>query len=466
MMPEKVRLMAEISALLERQRACFRSGKTRDVAFRINSLQKLKQAIEANEQALCAALAEDLGKPELEAVISETAMVIREIEFLCRHLRRWAAPQRVRSSLLNFPSRGTVSCEPLGVALIIGPWNYPVQLVLSPLVGALAAGNCALLKPSELAVHTSAVVSRIIAETFDPDHVCVVEGGPEVSQALLEQRFDIVFFTGSTRVGRLVMQAAARHLTPVLLELGGKSPAIVDADANLAIAARRIVWGKFFNAGQTCVAPDYLLVHADVKQALLDRMVTQIGEFYGPDPKLSPDYARIINAAHFERLAGYLADGEIVAGGEADRSRRYLAPTILDGVSWDASVMQEEIFGPILPVLSFTEQEDVVELVERHATPLALYYFSQNTDKQRRIMTARAFGGGCINDTIVHLTEHHLPFGGVGTSGQGRYHGKASFEAFSHRKSVLQRGTWLDLPLRYPPYAGKLRWIKALFKWF
>ncbi len=463
---EKVRPMVEIPPLLERQRTFFRSGKTRHLAFRIEALQKLKQAISAHEQHICAALTEDLGKPELEAVISETAIVIREIEFICRRLQRWAAPQRISSSLLNFPSKGTVTYEPLGVVLIIGPWNYPAQLLFSPLVGALAAGNCALLKPSELAVHTSAVVSRIIAETFDPDHVCVVEGGPEISRDLLDQRFDLVFFTGSTRVGKLVMQAAARHLTPVILELGGKSPAIVDADADLAIAARRIVWGKFFNAGQTCVAPDYLLVHADIKQALLAQIIAQLGVFYGPDPKLSPDYGRIINESHLKRLLSFLKEGKIVTGGEVDYAERYLAPTILDDVSWQMPIMQEEIFGPILPVLSFTDQEDVVELVGRHATPLALYYFSQNKAEQHRIMTSSAFGGGCINDTIVHLTEHHLPFGGVGTSGQGSYHGKASFEAFSHRKSILHRGIWLDLPLRYPPYAGKLKWLKKLFKLF
>lgn len=458
--------MIEISSLLERQRAWFKSGKTRDISFRINSLQKLKTAIKSNEEEICAALTADLGKPDLEAVISETAIVVREIDFVCRHLQQWSAPRRIRSSLLNYPAKGTIYCEPLGVALIIGPWNYPAQLIFSPLVGALAAGNCAMLKPSELAVQTSQVVHRIISETFEPDHVCVVEGGQETSQALLEQCFDIIFFTGSTRVGRLVMQAAAKHLTPVILELGGKSPAIVDADANLEVAARRIVWGKFFNAGQTCVAPDYLLVHSDVKQDLLDKMVAQIKIFYGSEPRLSPDFARIINDAHFARLTSYLKDGEIIVGGDSVPSERYLAPTILDQVAWQSPIMQEEIFGPVLPVLSFTGQDDLVALVERHATPLALYYFSQNRSKQQQMMSSTAFGGGCINDTIVHLTEHHLPFGGVGTSGQGGYHGKAGFEAFSHRKSVLRRGTWLDLPLRYPPYAGKLKWLKKLFQWF
>lgn len=458
--------MIEISPLLERQRAYFQSGKTRDVSLRIASLQQLKQAIQANEESLCSALAEDLGKPHQEAVISETAMVIREIEFICRHLRRWSAPHRVRSSLLNFPSRAAVHCEPLGVALIIAPWNYPAQLVLSPLVAAIAAGNCALLKPSELAIHTAAVISRIIAEVFDPDHVSLVEGGPDLSQELLKHRFDIIFFTGSSRVGRLVQQAAARHLTPVILELGGKSPAIVDADADLAVAARRIVWGKFFNAGQTCVAPDYLLAHADIKQELLGRMVSVIREFYGPDPKSSPALARIVNQAHFDRLTGFLADGKIIAGGDYDRATLSLAPTILDQVSWQAPVMQEEIFGPILPVLSMTGLDDIAELIGRHPTPLAVYYFSRDSRRQSRIMHSATFGGGCINDTLVHLTEHHLPFGGVGTSGHGRYHGKSGFEAFSHHKSLLWRGTWLDIPLRYPPYAGQLKWLKKLFQWF
>jgi aldehyde dehydrogenase (NAD+) len=458
--------MLDIPARINRQRVFFWSGKTRKVSFRLEALQKLKRVIVANEQEICTALAEDLGKPELEAVVSEIALVTREIDFVCSRLRRWAKPQRVRTSLLNAPAKGSVRYEPLGVALIIGPWNYPFQLVFSPLVGALAAGNCALLKPSELTMQTTAVVCRIIAETFDPDYVSVMPGGPDLVQTLLEEQFDIVFFTGSTRVGRLVMQAAARHPTPVILELGGKSPAIVDADADLAMAARRIVWGKFFNAGQTCVAPDYLLVHDDVKQALLDRMTARISECYGPEPQHSHDYARIVNTAHFDRLAAYLADGTIVAGGDLDRATRYMAPTILDGVSWQSPVMQDEIFGPILPVLGFNNHDDILELISRHPAPLALYYFTRDAAKQRRVMTAAAFGGGCVNDTIIHLTEHRLPFGGVGASGLGRYHGQASFAAFSHCKSVLERGTWFDLPLRYPPYAGKLKLLKTLFKWF
>lgn len=458
--------MVDYAVRIAAQRRFFESGRTRNLASRIAALQELKAAIVRQEQALCEALAADLGKPPLEAAIAETAVVIREIDHACRHLRQWAAPQKVKTSLLNFPARAAIRPEPLGVALVIGPWNYPLQLMFGPLIGALAAGNCALLKPSELASHTAAAVSRLVAEIFDPRHVAVATGGPEVVQALLRERFDSIFFTGSARVARLVMAAAARHLTPVTLELGGKSPAIVDADADLAVAAKRILWGKCFNAGQTCVAPDYLLVHANVKDELLRRMTGQITEFFGPDPRQSPDFARIINRAHFERLVAYLGEGDIVAGGQHDAAERYLAPTILDRVSREAAVMQEEIFGPILPVMTFSDEDDLVEQVARHPTPLALYYFSCDPEKQRRIPARIPFGGGCVNDTLVHLVEHNLPFGGVGSSGLGRYHGRASFETFSHRKGVLNRGTWFDLPLRYPPYAGKLTRLKQLFRWF
>ncbi len=456
--------MKEPSARIAEQRRFFQSGRTRSLAFRLALLNALKSAVERNEQLLCEALAKDLGKPQLEATIAETAVVIREIDHVCRNLKAWAAPQKVRTSLLNFPATAAIRPEPLGTALIIAPWNYPLQLMLSPLIGAVAAGNCALLKPSEYAPHTAAALDRLIGEVFDPRHVAVATGGPEVVQALLQERFDSIFFTGSARVARLVMAAAARHLTPVTLELGGKSPAIVDADADLAVAAKRILWGKCFNAGQTCVAPDYLLAHADVKEGLLQRMTALLTEFYGPDPRQSPDYARIVNPAHFERLVAYLGDGEIVAGGQHDAAERYLAPTILDRVSWEAPIMQEEIFGPILPVVTFTDEDELAEQVSRHATPLALYYFSRDREKQRRIPARIAFGGGCVNDTLVHLVEHNLPFGGVGNSGLGRYHGKASFDTFSHRKGVLNRGTWFDLPLRYPPYAGKLARLKQLFR--
>lgn len=457
--------MTPTPPLLQQQRDFFSSGATQDLSFRLTALQRLKQIIAANEAELCRALAADLGKPELEAVIAETAFLMREIDHLSRNLHRWAKPQRRRASLLNFPARGELFYEPYGVALIIAPWNYPLQLLLSPLAGALAAGNCAVLKPSELAPHTAAVVSRMLAEAFPAEQVSVVQGGPEVAQELLEQPFDVIFFTGSARVGRLVMQAAARHLTPVTLELGGKSPAIVDRDADLAVAARRIVWGKFFNAGQTCVAPDFLLVHAAVKEELLAQMRAQVTTFYGNNPAHSPDFARIIDAAHLDRLQGYLGDGTIVCGGQFDREQRYLAPTILDQVSWQAPIMQEEIFGPILPVLSFTDQDDPVQMTAHLDPPLACYYFSRDPRKQRRFLERKSFGGGCINDTLMHLSEHHLPFGGISTSGLGRYHGRASFEAFSHQKSILHRGTWLDLPLRYPPYSGKLKWLKALLRW-
>ena len=458
--------MKNPSARIAELRRYFQGGKTRSLAARAALLRELKDAVIRNEPLLCEALAADLGKPRLEATIAETAVIVREIDHICRHLQQWAAPQKVKTSLLNFPARAAIRPEPLGVALIIAPWNYPLQLILSPLIGAIAAGNCALLKPSELAPHTAAALERLVAEVFDPRQVAVVTGGPEVVQALLQERFDSIFFTGSARVARQVMAAAARHLTPVTLELGGKSPAIVDADADLAVAAKRIIWGKCFNAGQTCVAPDYLLVHADVKEELLRLMIAQLTEFFGADPRQSPDFARIVNAAHFERLVAYLGDGTVLAGGQHDADQRYLAPTLLDRVSWEAPVMQDEIFGPILPVMTFTGEDDLAELVARHPAPLALYYFSSDPAKQQRIPARIPFGGGCVNDTLVHLVEHNLPFGGVGNSGLGRYHGKASFDTFSHRKGLLYRGTWFDLPLRYPPYTGKLARLKQLFRWF
>jgi aldehyde dehydrogenase (NAD+) len=457
--------MKDLKSLIENQRRFFLTGRTRDVSFRIEALKRLKQAVESHEQELYKALDSDLRKPAMESFMSEIGMITREISFVMRHLRSWTRPEKARTNLLNFPARSRIYAEPYGVTLIIGPWNYPLQLTLLPLIGAIAAGNCSIVKPSEIAHATSGIVAKIIGEACGEEHVAAVEGGKEVGEQLLAERFDHIFFTGSAAVGRIVMQAASQHLTPVTMELGGKSPAIVDADADLSMAARRIAWGKFLNAGQTCVAPDYLLLHAAIKDPFLALLRTTIKDFYGDDPQKSPDYARIVNNAQFDRLAGYLRDGDILIGGEIDRRTRYIGPTVLLNSSWDARVMQEEIFGPLLPVLIFDDLDDVIGKLISMPRPLSLYYFSRNRKKQKRIIRDVPFGGGTMNDTILHMVNPHLPFGGAGQSGFGSYHGKASFDAFSHRKSILARPTLLDNPLRYPPYAGKLRWLKKFFTW-
>ncbi|MBI5572492.1 MAG: aldehyde dehydrogenase [Desulfomonile tiedjei] len=455
-----------IMSTIQQQRDFFESGKTRGVQFRLSQLAALKGAVERNEDALCEALKRDLNKPRFEAYLGEIAVLIKEIDYAMRKLRRWMKPKRVFTPLIHFPAAGYVYSEPLGVVLIIGPWNYPVQLILAPLVGALAAGNCAVLKPSELAPHTSALIAGIIREAFDPAVVAGVEGGVEAATALLDQQFAHIFFTGGTAVGRVVAQAAAKNLIPTTLELGGKSPCIVDRDVDLQCAAKRIVWGKFFNAGQTCVAPDYLLAHADIKTKLLDLLKSGIKEFYGEDPKQSPDYARIVNARHFERLVELLGEGDVIAGGQTDPADNYIAPTVIDNISPDYKIMQSEIFGPILPVIEYHDLTQAVSFVNRLPRPLALYFFSTNKQKQDSVLAQTSFGGGTMNDTLIHCATAQLPFGGVGDSGLGRYHGKASFDTFSHKKSVIKRWLVLDVDLRYPPYGNKLPLLKRLVGWF
>ncbi|MCF6179208.1 MAG: aldehyde dehydrogenase [Geopsychrobacter sp.] len=456
--------MREISAVLQEQRQFFASGKTRELAFRREMLLRLQRLINRNEQAIFAALHQDLKKPACEAYATEVGMVRAELSHALKKLGTWARPRRVRTPLAQFPASSYLYQDPYGVALIVAPWNYPFNLALAPLIGAVAAGNCVVLKPSELASATSTLLARLLGEAFPEHYLAVIEGGIEVNQALLEESFDKIFFTGSVGVGRLVMAAAARNLTPVTLELGGKSPCIVERDANLDLAARRIVWGKFLNAGQTCVAPDYILVHEEIKDDLVRRMVQQIAQFYGADPAQSPDYPRIVNRRHFDRLQALLQKGQIVTGGTAVREDLYLAPTLIEAVDWQDPLMQEEIFGPILPVISFATLDEALQIVEGQPRPLALYLFSNNRKVQRRIMAEVSFGGGCINDTILHLANPNLPFGGVGTSGMGSYHGQASFTAFSHQKSVLKKALWLDIPLRYAPYAGKLKWLKLFLR--
>ncbi len=453
-----------LSGLADRQRAYFRTSESKEIAFRKRQLAALRDAVVAHETRILQALKEDLGRPPAEAYTSEIGVVLHEIDFALKRLGSWARPRRVRAPLILFPGSSWVYPEPYGSVLIIGPWNYPFQLAISPLVGALAAGNCAVVKPSEQAPRTSRLIAEMIAGAFDPDYVAVVEGAAEQTQALLAQRFDYILFTGGAEVGKIVMAAAARHLTPVTLELGGKNPCIVDADADLDKAARRIVWGKFFNAGQTCVAPDFILAHASVKADLLARLTATIRAFYGEDPRLSADYGRIVNERHFERLAALLRDGTIAAGGETDAAERYIAPTLIDGITWDHALMQEEIFGPILPVLSFEDLDEAIETLQPRPKPLALYIFCEDRARQDEVLRRLPSGGSCINDTFAQILNLRLPFGGVGESGMGAYHGKAGFDTFSHHRSVVKRATWTDPGFKYPPYRTPLAMLRRLMR--
>lgn len=454
------------NALMECQRAFFRSGVTRSEAFRRAQLQAFLEMLVAHEKDLLDALHADLRKNPQEAYASEIGFLLGEIRHALRHLHGWIKPTRRRAPILAWPSRAFVHQEPFGVALIIGPWNYPLQLLLSPLVGAIAAGNCAVLKPSEFAPQTAELIARMIHATFPAEYITVVQGGQSTAEALLLEKFDTIFFTGSTQTGRAVMSAAARHLTPVTLELGGKSPCIVCADAPLEIAARRIAWGKFMNAGQTCVAPDYVLVDHRVAAAFLATLKQVLREFYGDNPQQNPDYGRIINRRHFDRLAKYLDQGTIAHGGHLDADDLYIEPTVLTETPVTAPVMQEEIFGPILPILEFREMDALLATLADQPSPLALYLFTHDHDTQEKVLSATRSGGVCINDTITHILGKDLPFGGVGESGMGAYHGRASFDCFSHRRSVLKRSLRSDPMFRYPPHRTSLNTLKRILRLF
>ncbi|PIG91941.1 aldehyde dehydrogenase [Gloeocapsopsis sp. IPPAS B-1203] len=450
-----------INDIIRKQRTYFHSGHTKEIAFRIEQLNSLKRAIRENTASIVDALYKDLHKPELETYATEIS-IVREVDYAIKHIRAWAQPQKVKLSLEQLPASGYIHPEPLGVVLIIGPWNYPFQLLIAPLIGAIAAGNCAILKPSEIAPNTSKVVSQIIQKYFDSAYIAVIEGGIDTSKQLLAEKFDHIFFTGGTAVGKVVMEAAAKHLTPVTLELGGKSPCIVDTNINIEHTANRIAWGKFINAGQTCIAPDYLLVNSKIKQQLLNSLQEAIQKFYGENPEQSSDYARIINQKQFTRLSQLLQDGEIVTGGQTNQNTCYLAPTILDNVFPEAPVMQEEIFGPILPIIEYDDLSEAIAIINEKPKPLALYLFSRDKKIQQRILQETSSGGVCINDTVMQVAVSSLAFGGVGESGIGKYHGKASFDTFSHQKSVLKKSFLFDLKWRYAPYAGKLDLIKRL----
>lgn len=458
-----VQLAADrIPTITHQQRAFFSTGKTKPIEFRIEQLKVLRQAVTDNQSAILEALAADLHKPAFEAYAAEIG-VVREIEFALKHIKSWVKPRKVATPFDQFPASAKIYPEPLGSVLIIGPWNYPFQLMISPLVGAIAAGNCAVLKPSEIAAHTSRVVADIVRKNFDPAYITVVEGGVDTTQDLLKEKFDHIFFTGGTTVGKIIMEAAAKHLTPVTLELGGKSPCIVDSDVQIEYTARRIVWGKFINVGQTCIAPDYLLVDKAVKSDLLTAIKSCIHEFYGDEPSKSPDYGRIVSPKHFSRLAELLKDSKALIGGETKPEDCYIAPTVIDSVSLEDKVMQEEIFGPILPVIEYTNLEEALSIVNERPKPLSLYFFSKNKQKQEQVLRETSSGGVCINDTVMQVGISELPFGGVGNSGMGSYHGKASFDTFSHQKSVLKKSFWFDLKLRYAPYEGKLDLLKKVF---
>ncbi len=455
----------EIGEIVRQQRDFFSTGQTKNLDFRIERLKHLKQVVLDNQAAIIEALDADFGKPGFETVATEVISVVQEIDYALKHIKSWAKPKRTSVPLNLFPASARIYAEPLGVVLIISPWNYPFQLAISPLIGAIAAGNCAIVKPSEIAPHTSRLLAEIVEKNFDPAYITVVEGGVETSQQLLEEKFDHILFTGGTHVGKIIMAAAAKHLTPVTLELGGKSPCIVETDVQLKSAAKRIVWGKFINAGQTCIAPDYLLVNRQIKPDLLTAMQGSIKEYYGNDPAQSPDYARIISDKHYQRLTQLLDPDKIVVGGQVNLQQRYIAPTVLDRVSLEDTVMQEEIFGPILPIIEYGDLSEAIAIVNQKPKPLALYFFSNNRNKQARILRETSSGGVCLNHTVLQVATHALPFGGVGDSGMGAYHGKASFDTFSHQKSVFGKPFWLDLKLLYPPYEGKLELLKKFLNY-
>ena len=438
-----------ISTTREKQKAYFHSGATLALPFRKQMLRKLSDAIHQYEKPLAEALWTDLHKSYEEAYLTELSIVYGEIRNHLKHMRRWARPERKCSPLAIMPATSKVIKEPLGNTLIIAPWNYPVQLLLNPLVGAISAGCTAFLKPSPYVPHVSAVLTEMIRATFPEEYIAIVEGNRQVNQMLLAERWDLIFFTGSPSLGKMVMEAASKHLTPVVLELGGKSPCIIDKSANLKVAARRVAWGKALNAGQTCIAPDYLMIHEDVKDKFLKLLVKEWKHLLTKDPQKAKHFVRIVSDKALERLIGYIDNGTIYHGGKYDKETRYLSPTILTNVSEDAPVMQEEIFGPIFPVLTFKEIDEVITFVTDREKPLALYYFGTNGDY---VLRHTSSGGACVNDVIMHIVNHNVPFGGVGNSGMSAYHGKDSFLAFSHRRSVVSTPTFIDMPFRYMPY--------------
>jgi aldehyde dehydrogenase (NAD+) len=456
--------METYNELVSKQRHFFLSGKTKDVFYRIEALRLIAQLIRSHETELMAALKKDLNKSNFDSYITEIGIVLEEIRFTLKHIKDWSQPRKVKSALAQAGSKSYIYPEPYGVTLIISPWNYPFQLAIAPLIGAIAAGNCAILKPSELTPETSKLVAKLIKENFPEEYITVVQGDAQTSQLLLKEKLDYIFFTGSVPVGKVIMKAAAKNLTPVTLELGGKSPCIVHKDANVKLAAKRIAWGKFINAGQTCVAPDYLYVHREIKEEFTYLLIEAIKELYSEDVFKAGEFTRIVSERHFNRLKTFLLDGNTVYGGKYDLDLLTIEPTLLSDISWEDPVMQDEIFGPILPILEFENDNSMIAKINDRPKPLALYIFSESKDFQDKILSNISFGGGCINDTVYHLSSPYLPFGGVGESGIGAYHGKGSFDVFSHEKSILKQTTRFDLPFRYPNRKNALKQIKMFIK--
>ncbi|WP_424197616.1 aldehyde dehydrogenase [Algibacter sp.] len=452
--------------IVSAQKLFFKTQKTKDVNYRLSLLKALKSEILLNEQAILDALKKDFKKSEFEAYLSEIGIVISELNLAIKNLKKWAKPKRITASLLTFPSKDYIYKEPYGTVLIIAPWNYPFLLAMEPLIMAIAAGNTVVLKPSELTVNTSKVITAILNNVFQDTLAVSVEGGVETSTELLAQKWDFIFFTGSTTVGKIVAKAAANHLTPTVLELGGKSPCIIDDSVDLKLVARRLVWGKLLNGGQTCIAPDYVIVKSNIKQNLIEALKSEITKRYGTNPKTSEDFPRIINQKNTLRLSGLLKDCSIVFGGEVDENDCYITPTLVDEPPLDSPIMLEEIFGPILPILAYETQEDIEKIIWNLDKPLSLYVFSNNRSFIKETINKFSFGGGVINDLLIHFGNHRLPFGGVGASGIGQYHGKHGFDAFSNTKPIVKRGNWFDPSFRYAPYNGKLSLLKTVFRYF
>lgn len=458
--------MESLLQQLQNNSAFFNSGATQSYTFRKEKLEALKGAILQHEAALMQALQDDLKKSAEESWVTEIGFVLAEISHTLKHLKGWMKPQKVGTNLLNLPGKSFIYKEPLGVVLVIGPWNYPFQLLFAPLVGAIAAGNCAVLKPSESAPATAAVMNKIIEQAFSSDHIFYIEGegAVVVPQLMNNFRFDHVFYTGSTQVGKQVYEMAAKQLVPVTLELGGKSPCVVESDAAIKVAARRIAVTKFSNAGQMCVAPDYVLVHRSVKEELVNALIATIKTFFSEEPSSSYNYGKIINEKGFNRLVSYMSQGKIVYGGKKDAATHYIEPTILEDISLEATVMGEEIFGPVLPIIAFETFEEAKAIINRNPAPLAFYVFTNSREKEEKWLKGLSFGGGCVNNASWHLTNFNLPFGGRGTSGFGAYHGKFSFDVFSHQKAVMKTPTWFDPNIKYPPFKGKLNLFKKIIR--